>query len=50
MLVLDKRYMEMTIDFEGKVVVRELLLRFLKKTKKKGVTKESFKANFITYI
>jgi hypothetical protein len=30
MLVLGKRYMEMTMDFEDKVVVCALLLRFLK--------------------
>jgi len=31
MSVLDKRYMEMTMDFEENVVVFALLLRYLKK-------------------
>jgi len=41
MLVLDKIYMEMTMDFEEKVVVCALLLRFLKKKRRKMMSQKN---------
>jgi hypothetical protein len=55
MLVLDKNYMQMTTDFEGKAVICGLLLRFRKKRNAdvglpfKQPKELGFKPSFINY-